>query len=70
MLSMRSSTVNVIIIYLVTGYLIWSIKPLIFFDEDGDMKTFGLGEDETVFYYLLILIFISIIVFYIFELKN
>lgn len=70
MLSMRSSTVNVIIIYLVTGYLIWSIKPLIFFDEDGDMKTFGLGEDETVFYYPLILIFISIIVFYIFELKN
>mgnify|MGYP006085664415 CR=1 FL=1 len=67
---MRSSTVNVIIIYLVTGYLIWSIKPLIFFDEDGDMKTFGLGEDETVFYYPLILIFISIIVFYIFELKN
>ena len=67
---MRSSTVNVIIIYLVTGYLIWHTKPLIFFDEGGDMKTFGLGEDETVFYYPLILIFISIIVFYIFELKN
>ena len=67
---MRRSTVSVIIIYLVVAYLIWHVKPLVFFDEDGDMKTFGLGDDETVFYYPLILIFISIIVFYIFELKN
>tara|TARA_B110000971_G_C19918962_1_gene458217 strand:+ start:11 stop:223 length:213 start_codon:yes stop_codon:yes gene_type:complete len=70
MLGLRNSTINVIVIYSIIGYLIWNTKPLMFFDESGKMKSFGLGTHKTVFYYPLILVFISIIVFYMFELKN
>lgn len=70
MLNIRFSTLYVIAIYIAISYIIWIYKPAIFFNGDGTMKSFGLGEGQTVFYYPMILIFLSIIVFYIFELNN
>jgi hypothetical protein len=70
MLNIRFSTLYVIAIYIALSYIIWTYKPQLFFTKDGEMKSFGLGQDQTVFYYPMILIFLSIIVFYIFELNN
>ena len=70
MLNIRFSTLYVIAIYIVISYIIWTYKPHVFFTKNGNIKSFGLGDDQTVFYYPMILIFLSIIVFYIFELNN
>ena len=70
MLNIRFATLYVIAIYIAISYIIWIYKPAIFFTENGKIKSFGLAEDQTVFYYPMILIFLSIIVFYIFELNN
>jgi len=70
MLNLRISTIYMFSIYVIVSYIIWIYKPSIFFDTNGQIKSFGLGENQTVFYYPLILIFLSIIIFYIFELNN
>lgn len=70
MLNIRYSTIYVMSIYVIVSYIIWIYKPAIFFDQSGNLKAFGLGDNQTVFYYPMILIFLSIIVFYIFELNN
>jgi|UniRef100_A0A6C0B3U8 hypothetical protein len=70
MLNIRFSTLYVVAIYVVVSYVIWTYKPLVFFTKSGAMKSFGLGDAQTVFYYPMILIFLSIIIFYIFELNN
>jgi len=70
MLNIRFSTINLITIYLIVAYVIWLYKPTVFFKDDGGLKSFGLRENETIFYYPLTMIFLSIILFYLFELKN
>ena len=70
MLDIRFLTINLTTIYLIVAYVIWIYKPAVFFKDNGELKPFGLQENETIFYYPLTLIFLSIILFYLFELKN
>ena len=56
-----------IISYLIIGIFIWIKKPKIMFDSKGAMKNFGVGPSKTVFYYPLILIVLSILLFSIFN---
>lgn len=56
-----------IITYLLSGIFIWIQKPSIMFDSNGKMKNFGVGPTKTIFYYPLILIILSILLFSIFN---
>ena len=39
-----------IIIYLIVVIIIWSVKPRFLFDEDGNFKQFGVGQNKkTIF---------------------
>jgi len=70
MLNIRPSTIYIFIIYLVISYVIWIYKPAIFFSKNGEIRSFGLQEDQTMFYYPLMLVFLALIIFYIFELND
>ena len=40
---------SALMIYLITCYLLFSIKHPKMFEKNGDFKTFGLQEDQTIF---------------------
>lgn len=70
MLSFRPSTIYILIIYLIISYVIWIYKPQIFFTKSGEVKSFGLQKEQTMFYYPIMLVFLALIIFFIFELNG
>ena len=55
-----------VFVFLVIAIIIWIKKPAIIFNEDKNIKPFGIGPNKTIFYYPLILIILSIIIYFIF----
>lgn len=56
-----------IVIYLAIAIFIWIKKPKIMFNNDKQIKNFGVGPNKTIFYYPLLLIVMSIVLFTIFN---
>ena len=53
-----------VMIYLITCYLLFSIKHPKMFHENGDFKTFGLNEDQTIYPFWLVTTVIGIFSYY------
>ena len=66
MFEVRNGIKYLILIYLSISLIIYKLKPEIMFDRDS-IKKFGIGYGKTVFSYQLVLIFLALILFYIFE---
>jgi hypothetical protein len=56
-----------IVIYLVISIFIWIKKPKIMFNNDGQIKNFGVGNSKTIFYYPMFLIILAVLLFSIFN---
>ena len=55
-----------IIIYLIVVIIIWCVKPRFLFDEDGNFKQFGVGQNKkTIFPLWLILVLLGVIIYFI-----
>lgn len=67
MVLVRRSTFLVLLVYVGLAIGIWYMKPSLFFKENGNLKQFGLENDNTIFYYPIVMIFMAIIIFYISE---
>ena len=66
MFEVRNGIKYIIGIYLGISLLILYYKPIIIFNNNKTKK-FGTGYKKTVFSYHIVLIFLAIILFYIFE---
>ena len=62
----REHVKYIIIVYLLLAFLLYKLKPSMMFDDDK-IKKFGVGPGKTVFSYHITLIFVSLILFYLFE---
>jgi hypothetical protein len=56
-----------VFIYICISAAIWYYKPNVMF-KDNKIKPFGVGKNRTIFSYPIVLIIMSIIMFYIFQL--
>jgi hypothetical protein len=73
MLNLDFSTQLIIFIYLVISVGLYFLKPKIMFNNDGNMKKFGIGFDKTIFYYPYVIIILALVLYIIGEsltLKN
>ena len=66
MFEVRNGIKYLIFVYLGISLLLWYYKPAIIFDNNKT-KIFGTGYKKTVFSYHIVIIFLAIILFYIFE---
>ena len=66
MFAVRNEIKYLILLYLGIALLIWYYKPNIVFNKNKT-KNFGTGYKKSVFSYPIILVFLSILLFYIFE---
>jgi len=55
-----------VVVFLIISIYIWFKKPKIFFEDEGNIKSFGVGSNKTIFYYPFILIVLSIVIYFIF----
>ena len=55
-----------IVFYIAISLIIWVFKPSIMFNYNGSIKNLGVNDDETIFFYPIILIFLSIFLYIIF----
>jgi len=53
-----------VMIYLISCYLLFSIKHPRIFHENGDFKTFGLQEDQTIYPFWLLTTIIGLVSYY------
>lgn len=54
-----------IVIYILTMYMIYTLKPNIIFNKYGDLKRFGVGyTNKTILPFWLVSILVSILSFY------
>ena len=67
MLDIRKHIKYVILIYFIIAFVLYKLKPNLIFDKNK-IKSFGVGTRKTIFNYYIILIFISILLFYLSEL--
>ena len=51
-------------IYLIIVGLLVYFKPLVFFDENGNVRKTGFTKNRTIFSFNLLLVFISIIIYF------
>jgi len=63
-MNITKSTLKIIFVYLFIAILIIYIRPAYIFNEDGSLKPFGVGPNETLLYYPMVLILTAIILFY------
>jgi hypothetical protein len=63
MLELETPTILSIGIFIAISITLWYYKPTIMFNDDGKMKLFGTGENKTVFYYPVVVIFIGMITY-------
>ena len=55
-----------IVFYIAISLIIWVFKPSIMFNFNGSIKNLGVNDDETIFFYPIILIFLAIFLYVIF----
>tara|TARA_B110000908_G_C10115471_1_gene385057 strand:+ start:51 stop:260 length:210 start_codon:yes stop_codon:yes gene_type:complete len=55
-----------IVFYIAISLIIWVFKPAIMFNYNGSIKNLGVNDDETIFFYPIILIFLAIFLYIIF----
>lgn len=55
-----------VLAYVLLVSLIVIAKPPVFFDTNGNVKPFGIGEDKTIFSLGVLIVSMSILVFYLF----
>jgi len=55
-----------IVFYIAISLIIWVFKPAIMFNFNGSIKNLGVNDDETIFFYPIILIFLAIFLYIIF----
>jgi hypothetical protein len=55
-----------IVFYIAISLIIWVFKPSIMFNFNGSVKNLGVNDDETIFFYPIILIFLAIFLYIIF----
>ena len=60
---MNLTIIVAIILYIAVSVVLWLLKPSIMFHSNGSIKSFGVNNDETVFFYPIVLIFIAIIIY-------
>lgn len=63
---LNSRIIYSILFYVLLMILIVITKPNIMFEDDGNIKSFGIGDDKTMFSFGLFAILLAIISFYIF----
>lgn len=61
---------SALMIYLITCYLLFSIKHPKMFEKNGDFKTFGLQEDQTIFPFWLVTTVIGLFSYYLILVTN
>ena len=61
---------SALMIYLITCYLLFSIKHPKMFEKNGDFKTFGLQEDQTIFPFWLVTSVIGLFSYYLILVTN
>lgn len=66
MFKTRKGISFLIIMYIIFCILIWYYKPNIMF-KDGKVKEFGVGKNKSIFCYNIVILFLAIIMFYVFE---
>lgn len=66
MFELRKGTQILIILYILIALSIFYYKPPIMFDKN-EIKEFGVGNNKTIFYFPCILIFLSLFMFFFFE---
>jgi hypothetical protein len=62
-----------IIAYVIISIYIWIKKPSLLFDNQQNIKQFGIGYNKTIFYYPFLIIILAIIlysIFYSFHLRK
>ena len=60
-----------LILYVIIAVAMWYFKSELFFDKNTHkLKEFGLENNKTIFYYPLVVVFLAIVLFYIFEILN
>ena len=64
MFNLDSNLITALVIYLGSCFVFYTYKYDKMFDESGDFKSFGLGQDETVFPYWLVTSMIGISSYY------
>ena len=52
-----------VIIYLVISIFIWMQKPKLMFNNNNNIRSFGIGVNKTIFYYPLVMIVFAIIIY-------
>jgi len=52
-----------IVFYVVISIVIWLLKPSFMFNYSGSIKQLGVNEDETIFYYPIVLVFLGIFLY-------
>jgi len=55
-----------VITYLIVSIYIWFKKPKIIFDNNGNLKPFGVGKTKTIFYFPFITIILAIILYFLY----
>ena len=63
-MNITKSILKIIFLYIFIAILIVYIQPPYIFRKDGSLKPFGVGKNETLLYYPVILILTAIILFY------
>jgi hypothetical protein len=63
-MNITTRLLKTIFIYLFIAILIIYLHPGYIFNEDGSLQPFGVGPEETLLYYPIILVLIAVILFY------
>jgi len=70
MFEFDESLFTALMIYLVSCYILYTLKHPKMFDEDGNFRSFGLHKDETVFPFWLVTTIIGLFSYYLLVLKD
>lgn len=63
---LSSRVVYSVLFYVLSVVLLVVSKPPIFFDRDGNIRPFGIGDDKTIFAFGVIATAMAILSFYVF----
>lgn len=67
---MNSRVLYSVIFFVLLLVLLFISKPSIMFEENGDIKNFGMGHDKTLFSFGIFTIVLAILSFYLFTLLD
>jgi hypothetical protein len=66
MFKISSRVIYSVLFYLLLMILIYVSKPSVLFDEKGNVRIFGIGDDKTMFSLGVLTVVIAVVSFYIF----